>query len=50
MMIFAGDLPEGSHVRFMKANLDRLIDAANDAANACLEMSPDPKLGIIVAV
>lgn len=49
MMIFAGDLPEGSHVRFMKANLDRLIDAANDAANACLKMSPDPKLGIIVS-
>lgn len=49
MMIFAGDLPEGSHVRFMKANLDRLIDAANDAANACLQMNPDPKLGIIVS-
>lgn len=49
MMIFAGDLPEGSRVRFMKANMDRLIDAANDAANACLQMSPNPKLGIIVS-
>ncbi|SIS64467.1 FIST signal transduction protein [Chryseobacterium gambrini] len=49
MMIFAGDLPEGSRVRFMKANLDRLIDAANDAAHGCLQMNPDPKLAIIVS-
>ncbi|TXF85972.1 histidine kinase [Neolewinella aurantiaca] len=35
-MTFAGDLPEGSKVRFMKANTDRLIDAASVAANTCL--------------
>lgn len=49
-MIFAGDLPEGSKVRFMKANMDRLIDAANDAANECLKMTThDTKLGLIVS-
>lgn len=50
MMVFAGDLPEGSKVRFMKANMDRLIDAANDAANECLEIIHNrPKMGIIVS-
>lgn len=50
MMVFAGDLPEGSKVRFMKANMDRLIDAANDAASECLEISHNkPKMGIIVS-
>lgn len=50
MMVFAGDLPEGSKVRFMKANMDRLIDAANDAASQCLEMNPTkPKLAIIIS-
>ncbi|MFT3919889.1 FIST signal transduction protein [Cloacibacterium sp.] len=50
VMIFAGDLPEGSKVRFMKANMDRLIDAAHDAATECLNMSKqEPKLGIIVS-
>lgn len=49
-MIFAGDLPEGSKVRFMKANMDRLIDAANDAASQCLKMNTHtPKLGIIIS-
>ena len=31
-MVFAGDIPEGSYVRFMKANFDKLIDAATFAA------------------
>jgi len=31
-MTFAGDIPEGSYVRFMKANFDRLIDGAAGAA------------------
>ena len=34
-MTFAGALPEGSYVRFMKANIDRLIDGAIGAAKAC---------------
>ena len=31
-MTFAGNVPEGSYVRLMKANFERLIDGANDAA------------------
>jgi len=31
-MIFAGDIPEGSFIRFMKVNFDNLIDAATFAA------------------
>lgn len=48
-MIFAGDLPEGSKVRFMKANMDRLIDAANAAAEECLAISSSASLAIIVS-
>ncbi|MEC3875442.1 FIST signal transduction protein [Chryseobacterium salviniae] len=49
-MVFAGDLPEGSKVRFMKANIDRLVDAAHDAANQCLEICrQNPKMAIIIS-
>jgi hypothetical protein len=50
-MVFAGDLPQGEYVRLMKANFDRLIDGANDAA----EMSKislknsDPDLAILIS-
>jgi hypothetical protein len=33
-LIFAGDVPEGSYARLMRANLDRLIDGATGAASA----------------
>ena len=36
-MTFAGDLPEGAYARFMKANFDRLIDGATDAARTSYE-------------
>ncbi|WP_374445242.1 FIST signal transduction protein [Epilithonimonas sp.] len=51
MMIFAGDLPEGGKVRFMKANMDRLTDAASAAANECLELNQNhiPKMAIIIS-
>ncbi|MCR9131567.1 MAG: FIST C-terminal domain-containing protein [bacterium] len=32
-MTFAGDVPEGATVRFMKSNFDRLIDGASKAAS-----------------
>jgi hypothetical protein len=35
-MRFAGDVPEGASVRFMKANFDRLVDAASAAANQAI--------------
>lgn len=36
-MTFAGDVPEGATVRFMKASHERLIDAAGDAAAAACD-------------
>lgn len=35
-MTFAGDLPEGSRARFMKANFDKLVDGAEGAAQISL--------------
>jgi hypothetical protein len=47
---FAGDLPIGSKIRFMKANFDKLIDAASEAANSCVEMvSSKPKLALLIS-
>ncbi|MFN7946090.1 MAG: FIST N-terminal domain-containing protein [Blastocatellia bacterium] len=34
-MTFAGDIPEGSYVRLMRANFDRLIDGAVQAGQIC---------------
>ena len=34
-MTFAGNIPQGSYVRLMKANMDRLIEGATIAAQAC---------------
>lgn len=49
-MTFAGDIPEGSKVRFMKANFDRLIDAASGAADACLKINSfTPKLALLIS-
>jgi len=36
-LTFAGDVPEGSVVQLMKANFERLIDGAADAAKASME-------------
>jgi hypothetical protein len=33
-LTFAGDVPQGSHARLMRANFDRLIDGATGAARA----------------
>ncbi|MGL2992586.1 FIST signal transduction protein [Flavobacterium sp. TSSA_36] len=49
-MTFAGDIPNGSKVRFMKANFDKIIDAASDAANHCLKMNDSmPKLALLIS-
>jgi hypothetical protein len=49
-MKFAGDVPEGSRVRFMKANFDKLIDAASQAAQQIFEKMPaDPQLAILIS-
>jgi hypothetical protein len=43
-MTFAGEVPEGSYVTLMRANLDRLIDGASQAAEATRRTS-DPLAG-----
>jgi hypothetical protein len=50
-MTFAGDIPEGSSVRLMKANFDRLIDGAAEAARSSLDAlgSFMPELAILIS-
>lgn len=51
-MVFAGDIPEGAYVRFMKANFDKIIDAASQAANNTLvqfDPTSKPKLALLIS-
>ena len=48
-MTFAGDIPEGSKVRFMKANFDRLIEAAGRAASMVNPSAKAPKLAFLIS-
>ena len=50
-MTFAGDVPEGSYARLMKANFDRLIDGAIGAATKSYEAigSFTPELAILIS-
>lgn len=50
-MTFAGDLPEGAYARLMKANFDRLIDGAGEAARTSSEALADhqPDLAILIS-
>lgn len=50
-MTFAGDLPEGSVVRMMRSNFDRLVDSAGVAADTSVSDfgSFDPELAIIIS-
>lgn len=50
-MIFAGDVPQGSLVQLMRANIDRVIDGAADAANMAAEKfeSSDEVLAIAIS-
>ena len=49
-MTFAGNIPEGARVRFMKANFDRLIDAANSAAKQTKSKEEkSPALAILIS-
>jgi len=47
-LTFAGDIPEGAHVRLSKANFDRLIDGAIGAAEAS-RGSVAPELAILIS-
>jgi len=50
-MTFAGDMPEGSIARLMRANLDRLIDGAAGAAKVSSQGigSSAPELAILIS-
>jgi hypothetical protein len=50
-MVFAGDIPQGEYVRLMKANFDRLIDGASEAAEMALLSLSDsnPDLAILIS-
>ncbi len=50
-MTFAGDIPEGSYVRLMKANFERLVDGAAGAASMSHEAfgSSSPELAILIS-
>lgn len=49
-MTFAGDVPEGAYARLMKANFDRLIDGAVEAAKTSLAMiGTSPEFAILIS-
>jgi len=48
-MTFAGNLPEGSKVRFMKANFEKLIKASSTAAEKSFQTSKSPDLAILIS-
>lgn len=52
-MVFAGDIPEGSYVRFMKSNFDKIIHGASIAAFNCLVPevigNTSPKIALLIS-
>lgn len=42
-MTFAGNVPEGSNIRFMKSSVDRLIQAASDAGSEAIKQINEEK-------
>lgn len=48
-MTFAGDIPEGSQVRLMKANFDNLIEASSNAAENSLLKNNEPNFALLIS-
>ncbi len=50
-LIFAGDMPEGSTVKFMKSNTDNVILTSKEVAKSALNRNPnmDPKYALVVS-
>ncbi len=49
-LTFAGSIPTGAYVRFMKANIDRVIDGAADSAETSYEITgQDTELAILIS-
>lgn len=49
-MTFAGDIPLGARVQLMRANLERLIDGATEAALAIGEGGAGDAAGLLIAI
>jgi hypothetical protein len=49
-LTFAGDVPEGSYARLMKANFDRLIDGATGAAQSGLHSLDSASVDLAVLI
>lgn len=49
-MTFAGDVPQGSYARLMKANIERLVDGAAESARQSRVLgSPTPALALLIS-
>jgi len=50
-LTFAGDIPQGSYVRLMKANTDRLVDGAITAAENTVKplLGTSPELSLLIS-
>ncbi|MDZ4668967.1 MAG: FIST C-terminal domain-containing protein [bacterium] len=50
-LTFAGDIPEGSYIKLMKANFDRLIEGATGAALSTIKNDANkrPELAILIS-
>ncbi len=49
-LTFAGDMPEGGYAQFMRANFDRLIQGASDAATLALPEGSDSPQTLSIAI
>ena len=49
-MVFAGDIPEGYLAQLMKANFDRLVDGASQAAQQVWDSLPHGNLQLAIAI
>lgn len=49
-MTFAGDIPEGAYAQLMRANFDRLVQGASDAALMTNDRTPDQQAVLSVAI
>jgi hypothetical protein len=49
-MTFAGDIPQGCRAQLMRANFDRLVQGASDAASeACKDRAPGDTLAVAIS-
>ena len=48
--MFAGDIPQGSKVKFMKSNMSKLIIAAGEAAKICKTKHHEQAIEFALAV